>query len=158
MHMLEKMMGLMMGRMSKEDKDAMMGQMMDKFFDGMTADDKSKLMADMMPKMMQGIDMTEMMPKMMMGMMGGGEGKGGMMGMMPGVKEGGHAAEMPMMPQMMMKMMPHCITVILPNISKEKRVAFVSEMVAKLVEEGASGMTEEEKKNFQEMLMEKMKG
>ena len=52
MAMMDKMMGFMMGRMSKEDKQ--------------------KMMEEMMPKMMEGVNMMEMMPKMM-GMMGGGE-------------------------------------------------------------------------------------
>ena len=47
MSMMDKMMDFMMGRMSKEEKEAMMGRMMDKFFAEMTADDKSKLMAQM---------------------------------------------------------------------------------------------------------------
>lgn len=157
MSIMDKMMGMMMGRMSKEDKEAMMGGMMDKFFADMTADDKSKLMAEMMPKMMEGVNMMEMMPKMMMGMMGGEGSECGMMGMMPGMKGGGKEAGMSMMPQMMMEMMPQCLTMMLPKIPKEKRIAFVSKMVATLVEQGSVGMSEEEKKGFQEELVEKIK-
>jgi len=96
MSMMDRMMGFMMGRMSKEEKEAMMGRMMDKFFADMTSEDKQKMM-------------MEMMPKMMMSMMGGGEGKGGMMGMMCKIKEGGKEMEVPMMSHMMMEMMPQCL-------------------------------------------------
>lgn len=153
---MDKMMDFMIGRMSKEDKEAMMGRMMDKFFADMTADDKKKMMAEMMPKMMEGIDMMEMVPKMMMGMMGG-EDKGGMMGMMSKMKEGGKEMGMPMMPQMMKEMMPHCLTMILPIMPQEKRIEFVLQMITTLVEEGSAGMSDEEKKDFVEKVVEKMK-
>lgn len=158
MSMMDRMMGLMMGRMSKEEKEAMMDRMMDKFFADMTVDDKSKLMAQMMPKMMEGMDMMEMMPQIMMGMMGGEGGEGGMMGMMPDMKGSGKGTGMPMMPQMMMEMMPRCLTMMLPNIPEEKRIAFMSKMVATLLEQGSVGMSEDEKKDFQEDLIEKIKG
>ena len=154
MSMMDRMMDFMMGRMSKEEKETMMGGMMDKFFADMTTDDKSKMMAQMMPKMMEGVNMMEMMPRMMMSMMGGEEGEGGMMGMMSKMKEGGK--EMPMMPQMMTEMMPRCLTIMLPNIPKEKRIDFVSKMVTTLVEQGSVGMSEEEKKSFRGKLVEKI--
>jgi hypothetical protein len=157
MSMMEKMMAMMMSRMNKEEKDAMMAAMMDKFFADMTADEKSKLMAEMMPKMMEGVNMMEMMPQMMMGMMGGEEGECGMMGMMPGMKGGDKETGMSMMPQMMMEMMPKCLTMMLPKIPKEKRVTFVSKMVAMLVDQGSAGMSEEEKKSFEDKLVEKIK-
>ena len=135
MGMMEKMMGFMMGRMSKEEKDDMMGKMMDKFFADMTADDKKKMMA-------------EMMPKMMMGMMGGGEDKGGMMGMMSKMTDGGNAMDMPMGPQMMMKMMPQCLEIILPTVPKYKRIDFILKMDATLMQQGYVGLTEEEKEDF----------
>ncbi len=50
MSMMDKMMEFMMGRMSKEEKEAMMGRMMDKFFADMISEDKQKMMAEMMPK------------------------------------------------------------------------------------------------------------
>ena len=156
MGMMSRMMDFMMGRMSKEEKEAMMDRMMEKFFADMTADDKSKMMAQMMPKMMEGVNMMEMMPQMMMSMMGGGEGEGGMMEMMSKMKGSGKEMEIPMMPQMMMEMMPRCLTMMLPNIPKEERIEFVSKMVAILVEQGSVGMTEEEKKDFQGRLAEKI--
>ena len=63
MGMMDKMMGIMMGRMSKEEKDNMMDKMMGKFFADMTAEDKQKMMEEMMPKMMEGVNMMEMMPQ-----------------------------------------------------------------------------------------------
>ncbi|MEE8428359.1 MAG: hypothetical protein V3S33_02500 [Gammaproteobacteria bacterium] len=136
MSMMDKMMGFMMSRMSKEEKEAMMGRMM--------------------PKMMQGEKMMEMMPQMMMSMMAGEEGEGGMKEMMSKMKECGKDMEMPMMSQMMMEMMPKCLTMMLPNLPKEKRIDFVSKMVTTLVEQGTVGMSEEEKKDFHEQLAEKV--
>jgi hypothetical protein len=156
MSMMDKMMEFMMGRMSKEEKEEMMSRMMDKFFADMTAEDKQKMMAEMMPKMMEGINMMEMMPQMMMGMMGG-EGAGGMMGMMSKMTSGGKEMEMPMMPQMMMEMMPRCLSVMLPNIPKEKRIEFILKMVTTLMEEGRSGLSEEEIKEFIQKVIEKVK-
>ena len=67
MGMMDKMMAVMMGRMSKEEKE----RMMDKFFADMTSEDKQKMMAEMMPKMTEGGEGadTPMMPQMMMEMM-----------------------------------------------------------------------------------------
>lgn len=81
---MERMMSLMMERMSKEHKESMMESMMDKFFADITPKEKQHIMAEMMPKMMEGMNMADMMPKMMTGMMSGcgGEGQGGMEGMM----------------------------------------------------------------------------
>jgi len=38
--------------------------------------------------------------------------------------------EMPMMPQMIMKMMPHCLEMVLPKLSKEDRNEFVMKMAS----------------------------
>lgn len=38
--------------------------------------------------------------------------------------------EMPQMPQMIMKMMPHCLEMILPKLSEEDRNKFVMEMAS----------------------------
>ena len=69
MGIMDKMMGFMVGRMSREEKEKMIGKMMDKFFGDMTVEEKKKMVAEMMPKMMEGINMMEMMPKMMTEMM-----------------------------------------------------------------------------------------
>ncbi len=87
-----------------------------------------------MPKLMMGF-----MPKVMMGMMANdvnGEGS--------------------MMPQMMMEMMPQCLSTMLPIIPKEKRVDFVTNMVSVLVEQGSSGMSEEERRAFLAKVTEKV--
>jgi len=63
MGMMDRMMGFMMGRMSKEEKGEMMDRMMGNFFADMTAEDKRKIMEAMMPRMMEGINMMEMMPQ-----------------------------------------------------------------------------------------------
>jgi hypothetical protein len=65
MDLKEKMMESMMGKMSAEERSAMMDKMMEQFFDGMSAGEKQDMMMKMMPKMM--------------GQMMGGDG--GMMGM-----------------------------------------------------------------------------
>ena len=152
MNIMESMMGMMMNRMSKEDKEAMMDGMMEKFFADMTADDKGKMMDQMMPKMMEGMDMKEMMPKMMMGMIGCEEGEGGMMGMMSGMQGGDKEGGMSMMPQMMTEMMPQCLTMMLPKLPKEERIEFASKLVSVLVQKGSVGMSEEEKKAYREQL------
>jgi len=46
---------------------------------------------------------------------------------------------------------------MLPNMPKEKRIVFVLKMVTTLVEQGAAGMSEEEKKDFVAKLVEKVK-
>ena len=38
--------------------------------------------------------------------------------------------EMPMMPQMMMEMMPHCLEMMLPKLSEEDRSKFVLKMAS----------------------------
>lgn len=43
--------------------------------------------------------------------------------------------EMPMMPQMMMEMMPHCLEMMLPKLSKEDRSNFVLKMASILFAE-----------------------
>lgn len=98
-----------------------------------------------------------MMPQMMMSMMGGGEGQGGMMGMMSEMMGGGQETETPMMPQMMMEMMPQCMKMMLPNMPKEKRIEFVLEMTAALIEQGSDGMSKEEKNDFKAAVVEKVK-
>ena len=153
MGMMDKIMGIMMGRMSKGEKEEMMGKMMEKFFADMTAEDKQKMMAEMMPKMMKGVNMMEMMPRMMMSMMGGDEGKGGMMDKMMG---GGQGAEMPMMPQMMMGMMPQCLKIMLPNMPKEKRIDFVLEIVTTLMEHSCADISDEEKEDRVAKMIEKV--
>ena len=144
MGIMEAMMGTMMNRMSQEDKASMMDKMMAKFFEGMTKEDKQKMMQEMMPKMMEGMTMMDMMS----GMMGGGEHEG-MTGMMSGMV-GGDCQEgaMPLMSQMMEKMMPHCLEVVLPTMPKEVRSDFALKLVKSLLNSGTNGMTADEKKEY----------
>jgi len=65
MGMMDKMIGIMMGRMSKEEKESMMNNAMDKMMCDLTEEEKQKMMLEMMPKMMEGINMLDMMPRMM---------------------------------------------------------------------------------------------
>ena len=149
MGMMDEMMDAMMGKLSKEDKLEMMSTMMEKFLAGFTVEDKQKMMEKMMPKMMEGVNMMEMMPKMMMKMMGGNGGEGGMMGMMSKMMGGEAGTAMPMMPGMMMEMMmPQCVKMFLPKMTKEKRIDFALNIVSTLVEHGSSGLSKKEKKDF----------
>jgi len=111
-----------------------MAKMMEKFFADMTAEDKQKMMEQMMPRMMEGVNMMDIMPRMMASMMGGGEGGGGMMGMMP-----------------------QCLTMMLPSMPKEQRIAFVLKMVTNLLEQGSVGMSDEEKRDFVAKVVQKAK-
>jgi hypothetical protein len=150
-----KMMELMMGKMSQEERRKMMEEMMGKFMAGMTAEDRQKMIENMMPKMMEGVDMMQMMPKMMTGMMGCGAGDAGMMDMMSKAGEGQRETEMSMMPKMMMEMMPKCLGMMLPRVPKEKRIDFVSTMITTLMQQGCAGMSEEEKGNFKAKVLGK---
>ena len=145
MTILEKMMGFMMSRMSKEDKEEMMDKMMEEFFSDMSAEDKEKLMADMLPKMMEGVKLQEMMPRMMMGMMRGVEGKMGMPGEPFGAEPGSSDAHNSMMHMMATKMMPHCIEAVLPEMPKNERRELVLRLISILVRKGCADMSEEEK-------------
>jgi hypothetical protein len=142
-------MDAMMGKLSKEEKLEMMSTMMEKFLAGFTVEDKQKMMEKMMPRMMEGVNMMDMMPKMMMSMMGGNGGEGGMMGMMSQMMGRGEETAMPLMPGMMMEiMMPQCIKMVLPKMTKKKRIDFAMNIVSTLVEHGSSGLSEEEKRDF----------
>ncbi len=139
------------------EMQSMMPEMIEKMFSGMTTDDKKEMMMGMMAKMKEGIDMKEMMPKMMMGMMSAKEGEGDMKEMMVKMMNGGEEKE-PMMPEIMLKgMMPHCIKMMMPAISKDKRADLVSSLVNTIVEQASSGMSDEEKTTFVEKIVETIK-
>ncbi|MDH3661727.1 MAG: hypothetical protein OEU92_17140 [Alphaproteobacteria bacterium] len=157
MSIMERMMNLMMERMSKEDKESMMDSMMEKFFADITPEEKQHMMAEMMPKMMEGMNMADMMPKMMMGMMSGrgGDGQGGMEGMMSGMMKGGSG---PQMQEMMLRtMMPNCIQMMLPAIDAEKRGEVATEIISALVSKGTEGMSDEQRTAFRQTLGEALK-
>jgi hypothetical protein len=71
--------------------------------------------------------------------------------------EKGQGGEGPGIPSIGLTMMPHCLKMMLPRISKEKRMDFVSEMIPVLVEQGCLGMAEEEKRDFLTKVVEKIK-
>jgi len=156
MSIMERMMGLMMERMSKEDKETMMDSMMGKFFADITPEEKQKMMAEMMPKMMEGMNMMEMMPKMM-GMMcvDGGDGSSGMQGMMGKMMGSGSGHQMQEM--MLTTMMPNCIQMVLPAIDAEKRGEVATGIVSALVEKGTAGMSHEQRTAFRKTLDEALK-
>ena len=156
MSIMERMMSLMMERMSKEDKESMMDSMMEKFFADITPEEKQHMMAEMMPKMMEGMNMADMMPKMMMGMMSGHDGgRGGMEGMMGGMMKGGSG---PQMQEMMLKtMMPNCIQMMLPTIDAEKRGEVATGIISALVNKGTEGMSDEQRAAFRKTLDEALK-
>jgi hypothetical protein len=149
---MEKMMGFMMDRTSKEEKQAMMAEMMERFFATMTAEDKQHMMEAMMPRMMEGMNMMDMMPNMMMGMMG--EGKEA--SCLPEMTEGEKGKGISGMPQMMMHMMPHCLKMMLPHVAKDRRKEFALQIVATLMEQSCADMPEEEKQQFVAQVMEKV--
>ena len=82
--------------------------------------------------------------------MKGCEGEGDMMGMMSKMMEGCSS-------DMMMDMMPHCCGMMVSKVPKEKRMEFVLKIVSALVEEGCSGLSEQEKKDFLTKVVEKVK-
>ena len=69
MGIMDYMMGKMMNRMSKDEKEAMMDNAMARMMGDMSTEEKQEMMATMMPKMMEGTSMVEMMPRMMLTMM-----------------------------------------------------------------------------------------
>jgi len=155
MGMMDEMMESMIGKMTKEEKQEIMGKMMEKFFSGMATEDKQKMMEQMMPKMMDGINMAEMMPRMMMGMMGGNS-EGTPMGMMSQMMGGGRAGGMPMMGNMMTHMMPQCLSAMLPGLPKEERVDFVLKMISTLLDRASADMSEKEKNDLVARALERI--
>jgi len=65
MGLMDRMMQFMVGRMDKNEKEAMMDRMMDRMLAGFSTEDKQKLIETMMPKMMEGVNLLEMMTTMM---------------------------------------------------------------------------------------------
>lgn len=103
MGLVNRIVTTIIARMSKEDKQRLIGDMaekfladmtveekqkivsniMEKFFADMTIEDKKKMMSEITPQMMEGFDMAVIMPQMMMAMMGMGQQKEGTAGTMP---------------------------------------------------------------------------
>ena len=74
---------------------------------------------------------------------------------MSNMMKGGKSKGMTMMPGMMMEMMPHCLSMMLPHAPKKKRIELVQKMVSILAEKGCAGMSEEQKKELFEPLLER---
>lgn len=96
-----------------------MKEMMEKMMKNMGKENKKEMMEDMMSKCcadMTSVDKHKMAEEIKSGC----------------CEEG----EVPMMPQMMMKMMPACLEMILPKLSKEDKDKFVLKMGSILFAEG----------------------
>ena len=62
-----------------------------------------------------------------------------------------------MMASIMLTMMPQCVEMVLPETPKKERRDYVLKMVSTLVEQGSVGMSEEEKGEFVEWVVEMVK-
>ena len=134
MGMMDKMMGMMMGKMSKEEKDQMMDKMMNKMMGECSQEEKMEMMMTMMPKMMEGMNMMEMMPQMMSTMMS---------------KMGAHEDGNPMQ-HMMMNMMPICLSGILQNVEREKGMEFANKIISNAIMGIQSKLSDEDKEKIKE--------
>ena len=76
--------------------------------------------------------------------------------MMSKMMGGGQGMETSDMPRMMMEMMPHCLTMMLPHVPKDKRMDFTLNMIATLIQQNCADMSEEEKQQFVAKVMEKV--
>ncbi len=81
----------------------------------------------------------------------------GMMDMMGNMMGENESMGMPMMQEMMSKMMPQGITMMFSKLPKEQRTKFAESMVETIVENGSEGLSEEEKSEFIEALIKKIK-
>ncbi len=81
----------------------------------------------------------------------------GMMDMMSKMMGGDSNMGMPMMEEMMSKMVPQGITMMMSQLPKEQRIEAAENLVATIVEKGSEDMTDEEKKEFTEKLINKIK-
>ena len=129
--------------MKKEEMQSKMHEMMQNMCAKMTSDEKTEMMMGMMGKMKESMNIEDMMSKMSTK-----DGPGGMKEMMAKMMQGGEGPES-MMPEMMLKgMMPHCIKMMMPAISKDKRADLVSGMISTLMEQASNDMSDEEKASF----------
>jgi hypothetical protein len=56
----------------------------------------------------------------------------------------------------MMEMMPHCLTMMLPHVPKDKRMEFTLTMLATLMQQSCADMSEEEKQQFVAQVVDKV--
>lgn len=81
----------------------------------------------------------------------------GMMGMMSKMMGGDMGMGMLKDNELMMEMMPQGLSMMLSRFPKDKRSDLVLKIVPDLVEQACAEMSEEEKKDFIEKLIEKIK-
>ena len=81
--LIEDMTERFLADMTVEEKQKILGNILDKFFADMTTEDKKKIMSEVTPHMMEGFNMAVIMPQMMGAMMGISQQKDGMAGIMP---------------------------------------------------------------------------
>jgi hypothetical protein len=125
-----------------------MPKMMSEMMKSITMMDLFSMLKKLMPDLLKGVNsLSEVLPKIMeampkmMEMMGKDKIEGGMM-----------------MPNMMRKMMPHCLGTMLPYMPKEKRIDFALNMVDTMVgKQGCAGMSKKEKEDFVAKVVKKVK-
>ena len=129
--------------MDKDQMQSVIHEKMHKMCASMSSDEKTDMMMGMMEKMKENIDFEQMMSKM-----SADDSPGGMKDMMAKMMQDGegHDAQMP---EMMLKaMMPHCIAMMMPKVSKDKRADIASGLIAAVVEQATKDMTEQERAGF----------
>ncbi len=173
MGIMDKMMDMMISRMSKEEKEDMMLKMMPKMMEGV---DMAEVMPQMMSGMMKNISLDDvfnilkkLFPEILKGVTSLSEAIPKLMDALPKFMEKMMPAMMKMMgkdnvdggmlmPNMMMKMMPHCLDAMFPYMPKEKRIDFAVNMVDSLVsKEGCAGISKEEKEELRAEIAKKIK-
>ncbi len=176
MGMMDKMMDMMIGKMSPEEKEKMMLKMMPMMMKDVSM---TEVMVKMMPEMLKSINaldifnilknalpnllklikvikenmpeaMKEKLPKMAKEMMPVVCER-----VMPTMMEGLTMDNM--MPHMMKEMMPQCLWELLPKMSNKMRVDFILNLAGILAEQGSLEMSEAEKEDLVAKIIEKVK-
>jgi len=111
-------------------------------------DDLFQMLKNLFPKMLKGVNsLSEAMPKLMEAMP---NFMGRMMPVMMNMMGKDNVEGGMMMPNMMMKMMPHCLGVMLPYMPKEKRTnLLLIWSIHWLVKRGAPECQKRKKKNLE---------
>ncbi len=73
MKLTERIIENFIGRMSQEEKEALLEKVMEKFFDEMTPEEKQQLVEKMAQKLLEGVEITELLPRIMATMWKGAE-------------------------------------------------------------------------------------
>lgn len=129
--------------MDKKQMQSAMHEKMREMCANMSSEEKTDMMMGMMEKMKGEIDFDQMMSEMK-----ADGGPGGMKDMMAKMMQGGEGHESKM-PEMMLKaMMPHCITMMMPKVAKDRRADIASGLIAAVVDQATKDMTADEKAAF----------